>query len=492
MVETGDSNQAYSPAVGFLYIFNLIVGTGALALPKAFQSAGYLLSIVLLLISAVISYISATFICEALSVANAVKNKDKRRQEVEYDDVSVSESGPSNFEITQRVEVSAMANMFLSRAGVLFSSVALNVYLFGDLAIYSTTVPKSMMNMICASINTSTVQPEDPCQEHWPHVFTRFMVYRLCVLAFICICLPMIIVGVTKTKYLQLATSVSRWTAFSLMIFLASLQLATDGAAASPPPVNLHGFGSLFGVTVYAFMCHHSLPSLVTPMSSKSRLFPGMTGVYSIVLLFYFTLSVTGAFAFKHVEDVYTLNFFHDDNNSALYFLIDHFLVLFPIFTLTTNYPIVGITLINNIKVLKDMIMPVPEGNLTEEETLLETSDDERTIQRPHSRSIRKVDPRDLIIPAVVIALPTCISLFTDNVLLLASITGSYPGVGVQFIIPCLLVLAARSYSKTVLNFPVPKKHQSPFTHPAWIYAIFGWAFFSILMVTLNMFHLSF
>lgn len=38
---------------GMIYIFNIIVGTGALALPNAFHEAGYVMSTVLLLILAV-------------------------------------------------------------------------------------------------------------------------------------------------------------------------------------------------------------------------------------------------------------------------------------------------------------------------------------------------------------------------------------------------------------------------------------------------------
>lgn len=34
--------------VGLVYMFNLIVGTGALTMPKAFASAGWLVSLVLL------------------------------------------------------------------------------------------------------------------------------------------------------------------------------------------------------------------------------------------------------------------------------------------------------------------------------------------------------------------------------------------------------------------------------------------------------------
>lgn len=50
------------------------------------------------------------------------------------------------------------------------------------------------------------------------------------------------------------------------MIILASIQLLQKGPQANPPSVNVHGFGSFFGVAVYAFMCHHSIPGLVSPM----------------------------------------------------------------------------------------------------------------------------------------------------------------------------------------------------------------------------------
>lgn len=41
-----------------------------------------------------------------------------------------------------------MARIFLGRTGLMASYATLTVYLFGDLSIYSTTVPKSIMNII--------------------------------------------------------------------------------------------------------------------------------------------------------------------------------------------------------------------------------------------------------------------------------------------------------------------------------------------------------
>lgn len=61
------------PQIGFIFIFNLIVGTGALTLPGVFAKAGWLLSLIVIVLLGVISYITVTFIIESMAAANAVK-----------------------------------------------------------------------------------------------------------------------------------------------------------------------------------------------------------------------------------------------------------------------------------------------------------------------------------------------------------------------------------------------------------------------------------
>lgn len=58
--------------VGFVFVFNLIVGTGSLLLPKAFSETGWLLSTGLILFLAFSSYLTVTFVIEALSCSNAI------------------------------------------------------------------------------------------------------------------------------------------------------------------------------------------------------------------------------------------------------------------------------------------------------------------------------------------------------------------------------------------------------------------------------------
>lgn len=58
--------------IGLIFVFNLIVGTGALTLPSAFAKTGWLLGFVLIIVLAFISYITVTFVIEAMACANAI------------------------------------------------------------------------------------------------------------------------------------------------------------------------------------------------------------------------------------------------------------------------------------------------------------------------------------------------------------------------------------------------------------------------------------
>ena len=92
------------------------------------------------------------------------------------------------------------------------------------------------------------------------------------------------------------------------MVALAILKLVKESPA-SPPTSRISGLPNLFGVCVYSFMCHHSLPGLVTPISNKKKLYSLILGDYTIILAFYFLLAFTGIFAFRDINDLYTLNF---------------------------------------------------------------------------------------------------------------------------------------------------------------------------------------
>lgn len=160
-----------------MFLFNLIVGTGALTMPKAFASAGWILSLVVVVLLCFMSFVTTTFVVECMSVANYyVKMKRlSAPQSLECDiDVDAhvdvdgehshsetssllpdqSSSVTSNgggvrglYDVTHRVELGTMARAFLPRAAVRFFYTAIAVYLYGDLVIYSAAISKSLRDI---------------------------------------------------------------------------------------------------------------------------------------------------------------------------------------------------------------------------------------------------------------------------------------------------------------------------------------------------------
>ena len=190
--------------------------------------------------------------------------------------------------------------------------------------------------------------------------------------------------NVTKTKYLQIFTSLMRWLAFTAMVTLACIRLS-NGNIYHPKSFVLDGIPNMFGVCVYSFMCHHSLPSLgkswiycikfwcsviyqlfsykihilsivscflVTPIRKKKHLFGLVFMDYFCILVFYFLLAFTAIFAFDELNDLYTLNFQPNPGEPIYKLVVHYFLSLFPVFTLSTSFPIIAITLRNNLKAL--------------------------------------------------------------------------------------------------------------------------------------------
>jgi len=88
-----------------------------------------------------------------------------------------------------------------------------------------------------------------------------------------------------------------------------------------------------------------------------------------------------------------------------------------------------------------------------------------------------------IVLPLAIVLLPLVVAELTDNVEFLVAFTGSYAGVGVQYVLPALLMWGAK---KRMVAAQVPKEFQSPFRHAAWIGALLVWATFAVIVVTVN------
>jgi len=349
-------------------------------------------------------------------------------------------------------------------------SLCMVAYLFGDLAIYCTAVAKSFRDVSCTYIpspsnttNSSSLQLSDPC---WATTtLTRSDAYRIYVVVFLLLLGPFAFFNVSKTKYLQVFTTVMRWTAFITMVTLSSMRIADNTATHGNPNIaNFSTAPAVFGVSVYAFMCHHSIPGLVSPIKDKSKVAAIMASDYLLIALFYLILAFTGIFAFPVVPDLYTLVFKPDPGSSTSLpvEIADYFLALFPVFTLSTNFPIIAITLRNN---LETIITDIP-------------------IFSTMSPTARK-----LVFPLLATVPPALVALGTEDLGILVTITGAYAGAGIQYVIPCCLVFLARrrlNQLETELNMSLHNPLASAFTHSGFVVMVLAWSILAVGLVTAN------
>ncbi|NXU74032.1 TM104 protein, partial [Oreotrochilus melanogaster] len=484
-----DTGELYSPYVGLVYMFNLIVGTGALTMPKAFATAGWLVSLLLLVFLGFMSYMTTTFVVEAMAAANAQlrwKRMEKRKEDDEDEDSSsgVSDSdvllqdgyeraetrpilsvqrrgSPNIFEITERVEMGQMASMFFNKVGVNLFYFCIIIYLYGDLAIYAAAVPVSLMQVTCSATGNHSCSVGDGTKYNdtdkcWGPI-RRIDAYRLYLAAFTLLLGPFTFFNVQKTKYLQIMTSLMRWIAFILMIILALIRISRGQGEGHPSVAQLSGIRNLFGVCVYSFMCQHSLPSLITPISRKKHVSQLVLLDYILILAFYSLLSFTAIYCFRNdtLMDMYTLNFTNCEIINVAF--IRYFLGLFPVFTISTNFPIIAVTLRNNWKTL---------------------------FHREGGTYPWVVDR--IVFPAITLVPPVLVAFCTHDLESLVGITGAYAGNGIQYLIPAFLAYCSRKDTQLVFGSGTVNKHLSPFRHTFWIVFVLIWGFSCFVFVTAN------
>lgn len=141
--------------------------------------------------------------------------------------------------------------------------------------------------------------------------------------------------------------------------------------------------------------------------------------------------------------------------------ILYYFLILFPVFTLSTSFPIITITLRNNLKQL--------------------------CLTRPESEYNFFV--RRLLFPFLALIPPTILAIITSNISFLVGITGSYAGAGIQYIVPaCLAFYARKDLLKEFPDpaHPVRNAFISPFKHVAFVIFVLVWAVTCIAFVTYN------
>ncbi len=231
-----------------------------------------------------------------------------------------------------------------------------------------------------------------------------------------------------------------------------------------PEVADIQSLPILFGITVYSFNIHNLLPGIVTPLKSKKRVNWVLSGVYATVLILYLTIAITGSFAFRVCEmnDLYNLDFF-DPSDSIIRLIVGTYLALFPFFVLSTRFPLNSISLRENLKSLSKEAFKPCVGD----------------------KQLPKIMERIIfgtvaIIPAIII------SFSTQQNSLLISVTGTFPGVGIQYLIPAgLVIMSRRTLLKRFGSYE--NKHKSPFSHFILVGVVVVLGFICVVLIIVSM-----
>lgn len=184
---------------------------------------------------------------------------------------------------------------------------------------------------------------------------------------------------------------------------------------------------------------------------------------YALIAIFYLLLALTGIFAFERLDDLYTLDFGPhgsgdcSKSNNIFMLFIEYFLALFPVFTLSTSFPIIAITLRNNLQSLF----------LNEDVA--------------YNLCLQK-----LVFPVLAVIPPYLIAMSTKDLSILVGITGSYAGAGIQYLIPTFLVYYARKKTNKNIGLGVTNNFASPFSSRYWLIFVVVWAIACMILVSVN------
>ena len=214
-------------------------------------------------------------------------------------------------------------------------------------------------------------------------------------------------------------------------------------------------------------MCHHSLPSIISPIRNKNIITKIFMVDYLFILIAYIALGVFSLLAFAGLPDspsacpptsiadeptpcpiqhLITQNF-----ESFSFQPLAYYLSLYPVFALTTNFPLICITLRNNLMTIVPGLtgMPVKRWQCT-----------------------------------LLAALPPyVVAFFYRDVDSLAGYTGGYAGVFIQLIIPAILAILARKWEAE--NPSAGRNvHRSPFSSGLWPRMLLVWAVLCLIANT--------
>lgn len=252
-----------------------------------------------------------------------------------------------------------------------------------------------------------------------------------------------------------------------LMVFLSVLRLI-EGHHYLPQVGNLKSLPVLYGLVIYCYKVQEYIPSVIAPMSSKAKVYRMLFRNFIAAWLLQLVIIYTSAFSFpgNEINVLYTLNFFQPmaSDSFDLRLSLGAIIVLLPVITLASTYPVTTVIMRKNLKALTIFAV---EG-----------------VTKKKVKIPFVVDR--LLLPLLALTPPLIIACVTQNIELVGSIMGSFSGIFIQCVIPAVFIIVARYKIKKVLGV-YNNPYKTPLSHIGVVIIIIVWSIISVIMMSVNL-----
>lgn len=385
MPSSESSPPQFSFWVTVAFTLNYIVGSGFLTLPWGFRQTGVGLGVAVLVIFAFFSILATNFLLEVedrgqqyekflLGSRNiemtgsisrngylAIEENNSSHSdtpltedddEEENSSVEFSEADGSNKYAKlqgpfheRKLEITELCDIFLGPFGKHVYTAIVSIYMYGTLWAYATV----FANSFAAHLNIGTYS------------------YQFYLLVFGCIVGPVSLMEFSEQVFVQVSLSVFRVVMMFAMIatvlsahFSGLHQFGEDHGSHWDEEIERVDFSSLhflMPIAAYAYIFHHSVPSLAHPVADKSSLVKLFATALVLSMVFYVAVGAVVSLYFG-VETLPSSNLnwvsyvgIMKAGGEVPYYarVLAFFIVLFPAIDVASAYPLNAYTLGNNI-----------------------------------------------------------------------------------------------------------------------------------------------
>lgn len=355
--------------VGYGFFINAVVGAGFLSIPYAYQKGGWVLSLCLETVAILFGLLLSSMTLETTSRVASIDGL--RRQGMKIPVVSVrslvrktptldpllEQRIPTPQLTQQQYDVSHMVHVCLGRAWSGLYILALCVVFLGSLVAYTSTFGTSFVsNIPLGPLSTCNVY-DDP--SYTGNCRWKYMVY---VGFFSVFMLYFTLIGLKKQWWMQITFTCMRFLVVGLVIGCCLYAIATHTHLTSDEPLHINMpvkadwtyLGSIFSILLFSCLYQTNIPSIAVHISNKKKNLPlVMKAVTVTLLLVYLPLGLIASVAIPDLKSMVTLSFRNYTAGAASphtwTYLIEYIVIIFPALDVFSVFPIMAITLADNI-----------------------------------------------------------------------------------------------------------------------------------------------